>query len=143
LGFVGDVAIDVSGRPSANDEETSMNLNHLDLPVADIAGVRSFFESYFGFHCIFERADGLTVLLDEAGFALTLSSLIGSESQSFPTGFHVGFNLPDESTLRDMCAKLIRAGVVIARPMGDLGGALTFQCYAPGQLLVELAWRPT
>lgn len=120
-----------------------MRLNHLDLPVADTVGVRRFFESHFGFHCVFERADGLTVLLDEAGFALTLSALVEGEAQRFPTGFHVGFNLPDESTFRRVCENLARAGVEIVRPIGELGGALTCQCYAPGRLLVELAWRQT
>jgi catechol 2,3-dioxygenase-like lactoylglutathione lyase family enzyme len=42
-----------------------MKLNHIDLPVADIAGVRAFFESHFGFRCIFEREDDLPVLLDD------------------------------------------------------------------------------
>jgi catechol 2,3-dioxygenase-like lactoylglutathione lyase family enzyme len=116
-----------------------MKLNHIDLPVADIAGVRAFFESHFGFRCIFEREDGLTVLLDEA---LTLSSLVDGEKQRFPAGFHVGFNLQSEEALRRSHAELTSARVKFARPLGDLGDALTFQCYAPGGLVVELAWRP-
>jgi lactoylglutathione lyase len=51
-----------------------MNLNHIDLPVSDIDGARAFFETYFGFRCVFAREDGLTVLLDETNFALTLSA---------------------------------------------------------------------
>ena len=33
-----------------------MKLNHIDLPVKDIPGVRTFFERHFGFR-IFERED--------------------------------------------------------------------------------------
>ena len=99
-----------------------MNLNHIDLPVSDIVGVRAFFESHFGFRCIFECEDGLTVLLDDANFALTLSNVLDGEELRYPAGFHVGFNLESEGQLR--------------------GGALTFQCNAPGSLLVELSWRP-
>jgi catechol 2,3-dioxygenase-like lactoylglutathione lyase family enzyme len=119
-----------------------MKLNHIDLPVADVAGARTFFESHFGFRCIFDREDGLAVLLDEANFALTLSPIAGRERQFYPRGFHIGFNLQTEEALRTATEKLIAAGVNTARPLGELGGALAFQCHAPGGLLVELAWRP-
>jgi catechol 2,3-dioxygenase-like lactoylglutathione lyase family enzyme len=119
-----------------------MNLNHIDLPVVDIPGVRDFFVEHFGFRRIFEREDGLTVLLDESDFALTLSAVIRGEEQRYPSGFHVGFNLQSEVQLRVAHARLVSAGVKIVRPLGDLGGALTFHCVAPGALLVELAWRP-
>lgn len=118
-----------------------MNLNHLDLPVNDIVGARDFFAAHFGFRCIFERADGLTVLLDECNFALTLSPLPAHESARYPTGFHVGFNLDREEQLLAVHRRLAAAGVEIVRPLGELGGALTFHCMAPGPLLVELSWR--
>ena len=38
--------------------------------------------------------------------------------------------------------RILAAGVPIVRPLGDLGGALTFHCQAPGRILVEVAWRP-
>ena len=119
-----------------------MKLNHIDLPVTDIAGARSFFERLFGFHCILSRRDGLTVLLDEADFALTLSPLPQGESLRYPSGFHVGFNLPDEASFNDAYTRLIDAGIVIVREKSLLGGAPTFQCEAPGPLIVEFAWRP-
>ena len=119
-----------------------MNLNHIDLPVADIPGVRDFFVEHFGFHRIFEREDGLTVLLGESDFTLTLSVLNQGEEQRYPGGFHVGFNLKSEVELRAAHARLVSSDVQIVRPLGELGGALTFHCVAPGALLVELAWRP-
>jgi catechol 2,3-dioxygenase-like lactoylglutathione lyase family enzyme len=118
-----------------------MNLNHLDLPVADIAAARDFFTAQFGFRSIFEREDGLTVLLDDADFALTLSPLPASERIHYPTGFHVGFMLDAEEELLDAHQRLSDAGVEIVRPLGLLGGALTFHCLAPGPLLLELSWR--
>lgn len=119
-----------------------MNLNHVDLPVADITGVRAFFEKYFGFWCVFERGDGLTVLLDSANFALTLSTLKRGEDQGYPSGFHVGFNLQSEVEFNTAYQSFVSGGVEIVMPPGDLGGALTFHCNAPGGLLVEVAWRP-
>jgi catechol 2,3-dioxygenase-like lactoylglutathione lyase family enzyme len=119
-----------------------MNLNHVDLPVADITGVRAFFEKYFGFRCVFERDDGLTVLLDSANFALTLSALQPGQNQTYPSGFHVGFNLQSEAALNAAYMMFLSDGVEIVMPLGDLGGAQTFHCHAPGDLLVEVAWRP-
>ena len=34
------------------------------------------------------------------------------------------------------------SGVPIVRPLGDLAGAMTFHCQAPGPILVEVAYRP-
>jgi catechol 2,3-dioxygenase-like lactoylglutathione lyase family enzyme len=119
-----------------------MNLNHLDIPVSDIAQTRTFFERYFGFKEVFSREDGLTVLLDEDGFALTLSPLPEGQPMKYPVGFHVGFNVDCEDDLFEAHRKLVTAGVPIVRPVGDLAGAMTFHCHAPGPLLVEVACRP-
>jgi catechol 2,3-dioxygenase-like lactoylglutathione lyase family enzyme len=134
----------VSARPKTATFGTviAMNLNHIDLPVSDIAGARDFFERHFAFRCILARADGLTVLLDDGGFALTLSALPPGERLSYPTGFHVGFNVREEQELLSAHERLVAAGVEMARPLGKMGGALTFQCKAPGPVIVELGWRP-
>jgi catechol-2,3-dioxygenase len=134
--------LNVSCRPQLRELETFMNLNHLDLPVADITGVRIFFEKYFGFRCVFERDDGLAVLLDSANFALTLSTLQPGQDQIYPGGFHIGFNLQSEAALNAAYMMLVSNSVEIVMPPGDLGGAQTFHCLAPGDLLVEVAWRP-
>ena len=119
-----------------------MNLNHLDLPVSDLKQTRSFFERHFGFKEVYSREDGLSVLLDEDGFALTLSPLPEGEAANYPTGFHVGFNVDSEDDLFETHREILATGVPIVRPMGDLAGAMTFHCHAPGALLVEVAYRP-
>jgi catechol 2,3-dioxygenase-like lactoylglutathione lyase family enzyme len=118
-----------------------MNLNHIDLPVADIAAVRLFFETHFEMRSIFTREDGLTVLLDEDGFALTLSPLPQGEALKYPPGFHIGFNVDDEHELIEVHERIVSAGVPIVRALGDLAGALTFHCQAPGPILIEVASR--
>lgn len=118
-----------------------MNLNHIDLPVADIAAVRLFFETHFEMRSIFTREDGLTVLLDEDGFALTLSPLPQGEVLKYLPGFHIGFNVDNEHELIEVHERMVSAGVPIVRPLGDLAGALTFHCQAPGPILIEVAWR--
>lgn len=119
-----------------------MKLNHIDLPVIDPASVRAFFESHFEMRCIYAREDGLTVLLDEDGAALTLSPLPPGEPLKYPAGFHIGFNLDNEHELFELHGRIAAAGVPIVRPLGDLAGAMTFHCEAPGPILIEVAWRP-
>ena len=119
-----------------------MKLNHIDLPVIDPASVRIFFERHFDMRCIFSGEDGLTVLLDEDGAALTLSPLPSGEALKYPTGFHIGFNLDNEDELFEIHGRIVAAGVPVVRPLGDLAGAMTFHCEAPGPILVEVAWRP-
>jgi len=120
-----------------------MQLNHLDLPVPRTAETKTFFVEHLDFKCVFERDDGLIVLIDETGFALTLSPLPGGESLRYPTGFHVGFNVREEFRLLQVHNRLVAAGVEVVRPLGQLGGALTFQCHAPAPVLIEFSWRPS
>ena len=47
--------------------ETTMKLNHVNLPVADVPATRDFFEKHFGFYCIAEPTDANVVLTDNAG----------------------------------------------------------------------------
>jgi hypothetical protein len=58
------------------------------------------------------------------------------------TGFHIGFNLATQWELRDAHARLVAAGVQIARRQSPMGTDLTSQVKAPGPLLVELGRWP-
>jgi catechol 2,3-dioxygenase-like lactoylglutathione lyase family enzyme len=116
-----------------------MRLNHLDVPVPDTDLVARFFERHFGMRRIFERADGLIVLLDEADFALTLSPQ--RRAEALPHGFHVGFNVAHEDIVTGIYEQLGGLNVPIQRALGTISGALSFQCLAPGGLVVEMAWR--
>ena len=142
-----------------------MKFNHLDLPVHDVPGAAAFFAGSFGMRKVVERP-GFALLHDDAGFALVLSELgpdecpkagqsrpspegnqqsgeatFSGEPQAYPRGFHVGFNLPLAADVEALHAALSRAGVPMARGLGLLGGALTFQCQGPGGLVVEVGHR--
>lgn len=119
-----------------------VTLNHLDLPCRDVAATQAFFETHFGFRTIFERPDGLAVLLDEAGFALTLSPLAEGCNGTYPKGFHIGFNPRNAVAFEEMHTRLKEANLPFARERGILGGAETFQIFAPDNLLVEVGLRP-
>jgi len=117
-------------------------LNHVDLPVADIPGAAGFFESHFGFRTVMRRPDGLTVLLGDDGFALTLSPLVAGCDGSWPAGFHIGFNLRDEGEFHALHGRLKDGAIPFVRDIARLGGAETFQILAPGGVRVEIAFRP-
>ena len=54
-----------TASPASPDRQLAMemavHLNHIDLPVVDIAGARDFFESHFGIRCIVARDGGLAL----------------------------------------------------------------------------------
>lgn len=116
-----------------------MRFNHLDVPVPDTDIVARFFELHFGMRRIFERVDDLIVLLDEADFALTLSRR--GPDEALPQGFHVGFNVANEDIVTSLYEQLCGLDVQLERELGTVSGALSFQCLAPGGLVVEIAWR--
>ena len=72
-----------------------MALNHINLVTPDVPKSREFFETYFGFRCVFDRGrDALAVLVDSSGFILTLSNVdkvdLGGISRHFPHRIHAG-----------------------------------------------------
>jgi catechol 2,3-dioxygenase-like lactoylglutathione lyase family enzyme len=117
-----------------------MHLNHLDLAVRDVPAASSFFQNHFDLSLAWERP-GLALMTDGHGFALVLSALLVNESDTYPRGFHVGFNVPTSNEVTERYERIKAAAVPIVREPGLLGGALTFQCMAPGGLVVEVGHR--
>lgn len=119
-----------------------MRLNHLDLPVPDIAEARAFFERWLGFRHLQTLGDnGLSILRDDAGLVLVLSRLQRGGAQAFPQGFHIGFHLADEAAVTALHAALAAAGLAGEPPVHQRG-AFAFYFDAPGGILVEIAHRP-
>ena len=118
-----------------------MRLNHLDLPVPDIAATRDFFETWLGFR--HERTlgqDGLSILRDEVGLVLVLSRLQRDGAQAFPATFHIGFHLESEAAVSELFEQLRTAGHADGPPSHQRG-AYSFYFIAPGDILVEVAHR--
>ena len=116
-------------------------LNHLDLPVPDLAATRDFFENFCGFTTVLTKGrDGLSVLTDQAGFTLVLSR--SGETPCYPATFHIGFLLDGEAAVRTLHQKFSEGGVEAVSPLGSMRGGLMFYCRAPGGILVEVGWRP-
>lgn len=116
-----------------------MRLNHLDLPVPDIAATRDFFETWLGF--THERTlgqNGLSILRDGAGLVLVLSRL--KEPQAWPFPFHIGFHLETEDAVTNLHRRMSQASVAVGEASVQRG-AFSFYFTAPGDILVEVAHR--
>jgi lactoylglutathione lyase len=115
-----------------------MGLNHINLTVPDVPPTRGFFETYFGFRCVFERGrDALAVLVDDSGFILTLSNFDKADRVEYPGAFHVGF-MQDSPERVDAIYRRLKADGFDADPPRDFHGAWTFYLRAPGGFVVEV-----
>jgi len=118
-----------------------MRLNHLDLPVPDVAATRNFFEAWLGF--THERTlgqDGLSILRDEGGLVLVLSRLQDKGAQTWPFPFHIGFHLETEEAVGDLHRRMTEGGLTVGEASVQRG-AFSFYFTAPGEILVEIAHR--
>lgn len=117
-----------------------MHLNHLDLPVPDVAATRRFFEAHFGFrHLETKGRDGLSILQDDAGLVLVISR--AGEGEGFPRQFHIGFLQRDEAAVRSLHERFSMAGLDVS-PVSAMRGGVMFYGHAPGGILFEVSWRP-
>ena len=116
-----------------------MHINHIDIPVPDIAVTRDFFVDRLGFaHVATLGQDGLAILKDDNGTVLVLSR---AKSGAAPAdGFHIGFLLESREAVDAMHARL-PAGVPCAAPR-DMRGGYVFYLEAPGPILIEVGHRP-
>ena len=126
--------------PIAHDSPP--RLNHANLPVADVAGLRAFFVRHFAFAEVATRGrDALAVLRGADGFVLNLMRA-AAPGGGYPRNFHVGFFVDTPEAVRAKHAELRAAGLtpgdVEALARGGFA-SVTFYCEAPGGVLVEVS----
>jgi catechol 2,3-dioxygenase-like lactoylglutathione lyase family enzyme len=118
-------------------------LNHTNLPVAEVAPLRDFFVTHFGFTPIHEPAGSpMAVLRGEDGFILNVMQKRASDAGAFPGDFHVGFlfETPDEvHAIHDrLAAAGVRTGEVERMTRRGITST-TFYCFAPNEIMVEVS----
>jgi catechol 2,3-dioxygenase-like lactoylglutathione lyase family enzyme len=117
-----------------------MRLNHIDLQVPDVQAAAAFFEHWFGFEHLSNRASpAIAILRGEDGFSLVLQRR--SENERFPENFHVGFLLDDEASVLDHHRRMREAGLPISDVQRNNRGTLTY-LRGPGEILIEVSCRP-
>ena len=112
-----------------------MRVNHLHLMVPNVPEAAGFFEKYFELRKISGNA-GLTVLLDDAGFVLTLMKRGSRSTGAYPANFHVGFFLGSETAVDAVHGRMVADGIDVAAPKRE--HTYSFYVGAPGGFLVEV-----
>jgi lactoylglutathione lyase len=115
-----------------------MKLNHLNLTVPDVAATREFLEAYFGLRKMGGN-NNLSVLFDDSGFVLTLSSMkMAHETEvRYPGIFHIGFGQENEEAVNQLNQRLKADGYDVPPPSRQ-HGAWTFYFQAPGGFTIEV-----
>jgi len=125
-----------------------MRLNHHDFHVPDIAETADFFIRHFGLTLKDMRGNnGLAILEDDTGLEIVLSHAIAKfgiadQVELQRQTYHIGFILPDRADVDRVHAGLVAAGVELSGPPAAMRGGWLFYCTAPGNILVEVGWRP-
>jgi lactoylglutathione lyase len=118
-----------------------MNLNHINLPVADVAANRDFFTKYFGM--VARREVGknfLAMLVDESGMVLNLSHFDKDKSAAIVhhRDLHVGFFVKTFEEVDRVYDRIVADGLAVDAPEKK-EGRYTFYVKAPGGFDVEVA----
>lgn len=114
-----------------------MHLNHLDLPVPDVAATTDFFVRGFGFALLFQRGADMALLRDDDGFALVLTR---ATAPRYPDDFHVGFLQPSDAAVHAVYRRLREAGIAAPAPT-VAHGCLQFWLAGPGGVRIEVSHR--
>jgi len=116
-----------------------MEMNHVHLAGPDVEALVGFYEEWFGFRKLADHGEG-AFLRDDKGFLLAFGPLDGPPD--YPGWFHIGFRLDDAQAVRDLHARMERAGVPIHRDLVESEGeAAAFYCQDPAGTKIEVSWH--
>lgn len=115
-----------------------MRLHHIDMRVSSVPAARTFFETHFGFRCVYQRRGEIALMEDDAGLSFGLSNLSGSPPPVYPPDFHIGFILTGESEVRAVHDRLTAAGVAIKTGLAKGGPNIYFMCVGPDGIVIEV-----
>jgi predicted enzyme related to lactoylglutathione lyase len=109
-----------------------MTINHLNLPVSNVAEAITFFQSYFDFTCIQTKGDNMiAVLKNAADFTLVLmsSKMNRNDNNTYPDAFHIGFMLDNIEQVNETYLKLKNGGIQLDREPQKIRDSFGFYFY--------------
>jgi catechol 2,3-dioxygenase-like lactoylglutathione lyase family enzyme len=115
-----------------------VDLNHLNLRVADPSLARQFYEHWFGFREKLSE-EGAVFLTNDDRFLLALFP--AEAAGIMPPGYHFGFNMDDPAEVRQMHHDMSDGGI----GPGDLAeweNYVTFRCHDLDGHEIEVFWEP-
>jgi lactoylglutathione lyase len=119
----------------------SMKLNHINLPVRDVAAARDFMARYFGLVTMMEVGKNFLVMQqDDTGLVLNISHFDKSDTAEvvYHRDFHVGFFV-DSAEEVDRVYAQFTADSVAVEPPRQREGRYGFYVNAPGGFVVEVS----
>jgi catechol 2,3-dioxygenase-like lactoylglutathione lyase family enzyme len=115
-----------------------MKLNHLDLPVRDVAANVAFLERYFGLRLHARKPSrSLAILSDGAGFVLVLQQR-DDTGDLYGDSLHIGFLLDDAEQVRELQARARADGADVSDVIVNGRGTQAY-FVAPEGFRVEVA----
>lgn len=119
------------------DRNSTMDLNHLHLHVADIARARAFYETFLGMK---ERVwhGEILFLTNDDGFDLALAP---GEPAVLPRWFHFGFRLSSREAVHELHDRMAKGGAGALDPCGDEPDMCWFRCADPDGHSIEIYWE--
>ncbi len=109
-----------------------MTINHLNLPVSNVAEAITFFESHFDFKCTQTKGDNMiAVLKNTADFTLVLmsSKMNRNDNNTYPDAFHIGFILDSIEKVNGTYLTLKTAGIQLDREPQKIRDSFGFYFY--------------
>lgn len=118
-----------------------MKLRHLGLPVRDYERSLRFYVTYFGFDPASAQLypDGTTIVRNSEHFDLALHP--SNELAPGETFLHVGFAMPDETTVHALRERMEGDAVVIVE-RDDEPDLVSFKCLDPDGWRIGVYWEP-
>ena len=115
-----------------------MKLNHINLPVTDVAASRDFFARYFGLATSMKLGLGVMAMMrDEGNMVLILSNFDKSAEIHHHKDLHVGFLLESRQEVDEMHARMIADGLEVETPK-RMQGRYGFYLQSPGGFVTEV-----
>jgi len=115
-----------------------VDLNHLNLRVADPERSRCFYERWFGFREKLSE-DGAVFLTNDERFLLALFP--DDSAGTIPPGYHFGFLLDDAREVKEMHTAMSNGGLTPGE-LEEWEDYVTFRCQDFDGHEVEVFWEP-
>jgi catechol-2,3-dioxygenase len=111
----------------------AMQLNHLDLQVTDVPSTLAFFQKYFGFCACSSPSPAIAILTNDSGFVLVLQR--ARQDARYPDGYHLGFLLEDDASVRALQVRARADGVPVSDVIENGRGTLVYFTRPEGYLV--------
>ena len=118
-----------------------MKLNHINLPVGDVAAARDFLTTSFGMKTAMELpGNKMAILRDDGEMVLILSHFDKQTTEvAYHSDFHVGFYVESRAAVDASYAGLTANGIEGDKPR-PRQGRYSYYVNAPGGFIVEVAF---